>query len=49
MFSSLNFKSFLLNVTECYPDDDLLRSRYVKGKVILVQACLGPEGSRSYK
>jgi hypothetical protein len=41
--------SFLLNVTECYPDDDLLRSRYVKVKAIPVQAYLGPEGSRSYK
>ena len=48
MFIQRNFKSFFLYVTECYPNDDLTRSRYVKGNAIPVKAYLSPEGSRSY-
>jgi hypothetical protein len=48
MFSWRNFKYFLINVTECYPENYLIRWRYVTGKAIPVKAYLRPEGSRSY-
>jgi len=47
MFSWRHFKSFLLNVTECYPEDDLIIWRYVKGTAIPVKVYLSPEVSRS--